>query len=1309
MAQSVPAPGPQKSLDDAQAEFLQALLAKNQTAATVMVKQYAKVYDELTVKAEKLLAELTAANLAGEALPPVFFMKLQRIEALKNQIAVQIARFAKDAEASVAAQQALAVQLGTDHAQKLIQAALAETATGYTYSFQKLPSGALERLVGALSDGSPLRDLFDTLGPNAADNAGEILFRAVSTGLHPTVAAAQLKQALGVPLTRALAIARTEMLRSYRESTRAVYQRNSDVVKAWRWNAKLDRRTCPACWAMHGTIHSLDERLDEHVNGRCAMAPVTRTWEELGFPKDVADLAPPPPPSKIPGTKAFAALSEADQLAILGPGKLKLYKSGQIRLEDLVHQTFNVRWGSMRREASIAQALANHGQPKPWFTFKPPSVTPHPLPPPKPALPANPIDHVKALLKADPTASPTALAMKVNQDYAGQATVTPLQVTHAKQALQKQGAIAKPPPKPKKAPAPPPPPARVFPATAKEYLEKQLIKDPTASPSALAKKANQFYPNANVTPLQVTHQKQALQKKGVLPKPAPKAAQGAPGQPTAPQGTPGQATAAKAAKTPDPFAKVHPAHIKTLEPLHKGSFGHLLTPDEFAAHLLNKGMPIQNVVAQTNNVYAAPVMTKAKATAIQKGLKAGTITPPQFNPAGLQAPPPAAPPPPAAAPKIASPVLEQAQKNLFGKVLTPDEYVAHLLNNGADVQIAATSTNNVYTGNPMTVLKATSIKNGLKAGTTLPPKVISTAAGAASSAPAPAQAVPAFHFLAKDKQLVEALLHSGQVNTSDILSEVLTKYPKSKLTEKDVSHIKDVLQKKGLLQVNQPGAGSAFSSPPHPTTPPAAKTAAAAKPAPVVEPKLPERKPPFDVAELQLDPGEGSGLGGAHTKAVYRDKSGNLWLFKPQEAFRAELDAATARIAERAGFGAAAPETYTVTIGGQTGSIQRMFGTKATRRAAFRFGDFDPTKLDQNDMSWVQKHGVFDWMVGNHDGHVDQFVRISGDRTIYGIDKGQAFKFFSQDKLDFNYAPNAKFGVDSIYNKVHRAYAEGENVSLALLTGKGPQADELRDFIKQLQAIDDGEYRAMLRPYAEGAHKAGFLAHGDVETFLQKAVERKNNLLADWTAFHKRLEDLANQALAAKLPKPPPGLVLQGMQGAREFADNHDGVAWANKHFPMPDPSIPQAEVDAVRTYTGSAYVTINGALRKGKSNQYVAPMDRFFKHYSIPEDVVVVRGTGTNSFDRPVDKIAGTIQQDPGYLSTSVGTSAAFGHQPVIMRFRVPKGTPGYFVERISLNKGERELLLTRGLKYYVHKAELKNGKWYVDAEILAPQFQGP
>ena len=49
----------------------------------------------------------------------------------------------------------------------------------------------------------------------------------------------------------ALTIARTEMLRPYREVTQERFK-TSQMVETWTWLATLDRRTCPMCAAIPG-------------------------------------------------------------------------------------------------------------------------------------------------------------------------------------------------------------------------------------------------------------------------------------------------------------------------------------------------------------------------------------------------------------------------------------------------------------------------------------------------------------------------------------------------------------------------------------------------------------------------------------------------------------------------------------------------------------------------------------------------------------------------------------------------------------------------------------------------------------------------------------------------------------------------------------------------------------------------------------------------------------------------------------------------------------------------------------------------
>lgn len=154
------------------------------------------------------------------------------------------------------------------------------------------------------------------------------LVQGVALGENPRVTAARMvRRAEGQfngGLTRALTIARTETLDAYRASAAEAHLANRDVLAGWVWLAQLDTRTCPSCWGMHGSEHPLTEDgPNDHQQGRCARMPKTKTWAELGFTglDEPADVVPD-------ATALFDDLSSADQLKVLGPGRLLAYRQG---------------------------------------------------------------------------------------------------------------------------------------------------------------------------------------------------------------------------------------------------------------------------------------------------------------------------------------------------------------------------------------------------------------------------------------------------------------------------------------------------------------------------------------------------------------------------------------------------------------------------------------------------------------------------------------------------------------------------------------------------------------------------------------------------------------------------------------------------------------------------------------------------------------------------------------------------------------------------------------------------------------------
>lgn len=155
-------------------------------------------------------------------------------------------------------------------------------------------------------------------------------------------------------LTRSLLISRTEMLDAHRSSSLLHDKANTDILGGWEWLSALDRRTCPACWAKHGTTHRVDEPgPNGHQQCRCTRVPVTKSWADLGF-KGIDE-----PASLMPDAQdVFATLSREDQLAVMGRRRLELLDSGDIDWSDLAVKRTTKGWRDSFVPTPVGDLLA---------------------------------------------------------------------------------------------------------------------------------------------------------------------------------------------------------------------------------------------------------------------------------------------------------------------------------------------------------------------------------------------------------------------------------------------------------------------------------------------------------------------------------------------------------------------------------------------------------------------------------------------------------------------------------------------------------------------------------------------------------------------------------------------------------------------------------------------------------------------------------------------------------------------------------------------------------------------------------------
>lgn len=354
-------------LEDAALRFRSQLLRQERAAASEMVRAYAAAWQNVRERLTALQEQIAQAQAGGlvagpftprppggpviEQAPGTFSIswlyERDRLTALLRQIETELRQFAALADELTTAGQLQAVRAAQANTAELVRrGAEAANAPEIVGMFDRMSPAAVQDLVGFASDGSPLRELFDALGPQVSQGVQDTLISAVATGIGPRETARLIRRQFGMGLSRALTIARTEQIRAYREASRRSYAENADLLDGWVWLSARDGRTCPSCWAMHGTRHPVAERLDDHPNGRCTMVPVVKGHD----------------PNIPTGEELFKELPPAEQRRILGPAAHEAWLDGRVSLapdgrNSVVGRRDDPAWGTMRYARSLQEIV----------------------------------------------------------------------------------------------------------------------------------------------------------------------------------------------------------------------------------------------------------------------------------------------------------------------------------------------------------------------------------------------------------------------------------------------------------------------------------------------------------------------------------------------------------------------------------------------------------------------------------------------------------------------------------------------------------------------------------------------------------------------------------------------------------------------------------------------------------------------------------------------------------------------------------------------------------------------------------------
>lgn len=326
-------------------------------------------YDRLVTSLQLTVSDLGAqtqrARAAGQTINTAWLFRERRLKRLLDQAEQQLATFTTQLNARLTNDQRAAVTLAQEHANQLL------SATDVEITFTRLPTAAIETIVGFSGDGSPLTKLLNQIPGDATARIRETLIAGLATGQNPRQTARQISNALQGNLARAHTIARTETLRAYREASRQTAK--AAGVDRWEWIASKSQRTCLACLAMDGRIFSIEKPQPNHPNCRCTV---------LYLPPGYG------PPARETGAQWFQKQPDEVKATMMSKVAFEAYQKGEIKLQDFIGIRRSKVWGETRFELSLKEIrrlkAEKAAKPKPVRQPKP-----KPLPVPVDPFPAD--------------------------------------------------------------------------------------------------------------------------------------------------------------------------------------------------------------------------------------------------------------------------------------------------------------------------------------------------------------------------------------------------------------------------------------------------------------------------------------------------------------------------------------------------------------------------------------------------------------------------------------------------------------------------------------------------------------------------------------------------------------------------------------------------------------------------------------------------------------------------------------------------------------------------------------------------------
>ena len=317
-----------------------------------LTKAWVDAWDTVSTDLENAVNELIA-NAQGGILSRAMILRSRRLQYALQVIAAKLEQLTADAGRLITDDLPAVVRSAGEAQEAIIASQLPKAELDSLVGWSKVDPKALEAIVQRTTE-----RITSELWPLSAEADAVMrreIVRGIATGTNPrTTARAIMRGAEGGfngGLSRALTVARTETLDAHRAAAAESHAANADVLGGWVWLTDLSPRTCPACLGMSGTEHPLSEPGPlGHPNCRCARAPRTKTWAELGIDIDE-------PESDLPDAgEWFEQQDERVQRSILGPARYDAWLRGDYPMTAWATRKPNPAWRASYQTSPLPKA-----------------------------------------------------------------------------------------------------------------------------------------------------------------------------------------------------------------------------------------------------------------------------------------------------------------------------------------------------------------------------------------------------------------------------------------------------------------------------------------------------------------------------------------------------------------------------------------------------------------------------------------------------------------------------------------------------------------------------------------------------------------------------------------------------------------------------------------------------------------------------------------------------------------------------------------------------------------------------------------